>query len=127
MNDGRALRAASVAGRLLVGGGAVVTPLAVARAFGIPADRTSPSIYLARLFGARAVMMAVLLARSSEAVRREQLRLAVAVDLVDAWSAAAAGHAHQLSPGATRRAVTAALFEAGLGAAMLRKAKPLTG
>ena len=121
MDDVRALRATSVAGRLLVGGGAVVMPVAVARAFGIPADDASPSIYLARLFGIRAVMMAVLLARSSDAARRQQLRLAVAVDLVDAWSAAAAGRAHQLSPAASRRAVAAALFEAGLGAVMLRR------
>ncbi|HET6818088.1 MAG TPA: hypothetical protein VFH66_12760, partial [Mycobacteriales bacterium] len=86
---------------------------------------TSPSVYLARLFGARAVMMAVLLARTPEEVRRQQLQLAVAVDLVDAWSAAAAGRAHQLSPHATRRAVTAALLEAGLGAAMLRRSQPV--
>ena len=127
MSEVRTLRAASVAGRLLVGGGAVVTPLAVARAFGIPADPTSPSVYLARLFGVRAVMMALLLARSSGAVRRQQLRLAVAVDLVDAWSAAAAGRSHQLSPGASRRAVAAALFEAGLGAVMLRQGHPVQG
>jgi hypothetical protein len=122
VDDARGLRAASVAGRLLVGGGAVVMPVAVARVFGIPADETSPSVYLARLFGVRAVMMAVLLARSPDAVRRQQLRLAVAVDLVDAWSAAVAGRAHQLSRAASRRAVAAALFEAGLGAAMLRNA-----
>jgi hypothetical protein len=113
------LETAAVCGRLFVGGGAVVAPTVLARAFGVPADSASPSVYLGRLFGARAVLMAVMLYRSSGAARRQQLRLALAVDLVDAWSAAAAGRAHQLSPQAARRAVGAALLEVGLGAAML--------
>lgn len=117
--DRSALETAAVCGRLLVGGGAVVAPMFAAKAFGIPADRSSPSVYIGRLFGARAVLMAVMLHRASGAARREQLRLALAVDLVDAWSAAAAGRAGQLSPRAARRAVGAALLEVGLGAAML--------
>jgi hypothetical protein len=111
--------AMSAAGRFVVGGGALLAPRAVARAFEIDDDAASPSVYVGRLFGVRAVTMAALALVTSGEERRRQLRAAVLVDLVDAVSALVAGRSRQLTPRAARLACAAAVAEVGLGVAAL--------
>ena len=111
--------AALVAGRIVVGGGTLVAPRRVSAAFGIPADERSALPYVGRLFGVRAVLMAALVATSGGDERRRQLRWGVAVDLVDAAAAVAAGRAGALPRSAAVLATGAALAEAALGAATL--------
>lgn len=109
----------SAAGRFAVGGSALVAPGVVARAFAIDQGADAPSVYVGRLFGARAVTMACLALLTSGEERRRQLRAAVAVDLVDAVAALVAGRSRQLSHRAAAMACAAALAEAGLGVAAL--------
>ena len=111
--------ASVVAGRIVVGGGTLVAPRRVSAAFGIPAGQRSALPYVGRLFGVRAVLMAALVATSDAGERRRQLRWGVAVDLVDAAAAVAAGRAGELPRGAAALATGAALVEAALGAAAL--------
>ena len=106
-------------GRFVVGGGALVAPRAAGRLWGIDTDAGSPSVYLARLFGVRAVAMAALVLAARDEDRRRQLQLGVAVDLVDAAAAAAAGRDGGLRRATAVAATLAALVEAGLGVASL--------
>ena len=108
-----------VAGRLAVGGGALVAPRLTGRLFGIDASRNRAAAYVGRLFGVRAVFMALLLADSTGAERERQLRAGVAVDVTDAVAALAAGRRHDLSPAATFAAFAAAVTEATLGLRLL--------
>ena len=110
----------SAAGRFVVGGSALVAPRLVARAFEIDSDPSSPSVYVGRLFGVRAVSMAALALVTTGEERRRQLRAAVVVDLVDALAAAVAGRSGQLTRRAAAMACAAALAEVGLGLAALR-------
>jgi hypothetical protein len=110
----------SAAGRFVVGGGALLAPRLVARVFAIDDDPSSASVYVGRLFGVRAVSMAVQALVTSGEERRRQLRFAVAVDVVDALAAIAAGRSGQLTRRAARVACAAAVAEAGLGVAALR-------
>lgn len=114
------LVALSSAGRFAVGGGALVAPRVVARAFDIGQDLDAPSLYVGRLFGVRAVTMAALVLLTRGEDRRRQLRAGVAVDLVDAAAAVAAGRAGQLNRRAATLACLAALGEAALGIGALR-------
>ena len=106
-------------GRIAVGGGTLLAPRRTGRLFGI-APETNPAVpYVGRLFGVRAVLMAVELLRSDGADRTRQLRAGVAVDLVDAAAALAAGRAGQLDRRAAAAAFGAAVFEAALGLRLL--------
>ncbi len=113
-----------VGGRIVVGGGALVAPRLTGRAVGIDAVANPAASYVARLFGVRAVFMALLLAGSTGEERRRQLRAGVAVDLVDAAAAVAAGRAGQLSRRSALAGCAAALTEAALGAVLARRATP---
>jgi hypothetical protein len=108
-----------VAGRLAVGGGALVAPRLTGRLFGIDPDRNRAAAYVGRLFGVRAVFMALLLADSAGAERERQLRAGVAVDVTDALAALAAGVRHDLSPAATFATFAAAVAETSLGLRLL--------
>lgn len=106
---------ALAAGRFVVGGGALVAPHTTGRLWGIDTGQGSASVYLARLFGVRAVAMAALVLMADGDNRRRQLQLGVAVDLVDAAAAAAAGRDGDLRRPTAVAACAAALVEAGLG------------
>lgn len=108
-------------GRVLVGGTTLVAPGLAARAFGIDPLANPAAAYVGRLFGVRAVLMAVLLADSAGAERRRQLRAGVVVDVIDALAALAAGRAGQLGRRAATGAFAAAVFEASLGVHLLRE------
>ena len=123
----RALGTAVVGGRILVGGGTLVAPRVMGRTFGIAADDVVALPYVGRLFGARAVFMALLLATSRGPERRRQLRAGVAVDVVDAFAALAAGRRNDLDRRATRLACAAALAEASMGLALLALTRQPTG
>lgn len=111
----------SAAGRFVVGGGALVAPRVIGHAFDIDQDSEPASVYVGRLFGVRAVTMAMLLLATSGEERRRNLRAGVVVDLVDAAAAVAAGRGGQLTRRAATMACLAALTEAGLGLAALRQ------
>lgn len=107
------------AGRYLVGGGALVSPQTTGRAFGIDPATNPAAAYVGRLFGARAVTMAVLLTAATGIERDRQLRAGVAVDLCDALAALLAGRRTELGPRSAAAACAAALTEAGLGARLI--------
>jgi hypothetical protein len=115
----RMLQAQLVAGRLVVGGGALVAPRLTARAFGIDPDNNPAASYVGRLFGVRAVLMAIQLASAVPEERVRLLRQNVAVDLVDAVAAIAATRSGALGRRSGVAATAAALFEAGLGLKLL--------
>lgn len=110
---------ALISGRLVVGGGALLAPRLTGRAFGIEPDRNPAAPYIGRLFGVRAVLMAVSLAASTGAERERQLRAGVAVDLVDALAAVAALRTGGLDARAGAAAFAAAVTEAALGVRLL--------
>ena len=115
----RALNAAVVGGRIVVGGGTLVAPRTMGRVFGVAPDETVALPYVGRLFGARAVFMALLLATSHGVERRRELRAGVVVDVVDALAAVSAGRHRDLDRRASRLACAAALTEASMGVALL--------
>lgn len=108
-----------VAGRLLVGGGALTAPRMTGRVFGIDPSRNPAAPYLGRLFGVRAVAMALTLCATDGKERERQLRAGVAVDLIDAAAAVAAGLRRELRPLPAAAAFAAAATEAGLGMRVL--------
>jgi len=112
-------RFAIMTGRVVVGGGTLVAPRRMAPAFGIDADANPAVSYVGRLFGVRALLQVGLLATAPPEERPRQLRWGVAVDVVDAVAAAAAGRRGDLPRGAAGRATAAALLEATLGVVAL--------
>ena len=115
MTRDRLLQTQLVAGRVLVGGGALVAPRLAGRAFGIDATANPAASYVARLFGVRAVLMAVQLAGATPGNRTRVLRQHTAVDVVDAVAAVVAAREGALSRRAGAQATAAAIFEASLG------------
>lgn len=115
----RAITAQLVAGRILVGGGTLVAPRLLGRAFGIDPAANPAVSYVGRLFGVRAVLMAVQLATVPRAQRRRLVGLHVAVDAVDAAAAVAATRSGALSRRAGAMATAAAVVEGALGVALL--------
>lgn len=115
METAAAARALLMAGRVVVGGGTLVAPRRVGAVFGIDTAGNPAAAYAGRLFGVRALLQVVLLAGAAADNRTGQLRWGVAVDLVDAAAAAAAGRAGDLPRRAATLAVAAALGEAALG------------
>ena len=113
-----------VAGRIFVGGGALVAPRLTGRIFGIDPATNPAAPFVGRLFGVRAVLMAVLACVADGEERERQLRAGVAVDLVDATAALVAGRRGQLRPVAALAAFGAAVTEAGLGMSLLIRARP---
>ena len=116
-----ALLKALVGGRLLVGGAALVAPRATGRLFGIQSENNPALPYVARLFGVRAVAMGLLVATSSGAEQRRQLRTGLQVDAVDALAALVSGHSGQLPRRAALLGATAALFELALGSVAVHR------
>lgn len=115
METATVARAALMAGRVVVGGGTLVLPRRMGAVFGIdPADNPAVS-YVGRLFGVRAVLQVVLLAGAAPDERARQIRWGLAVDLVDAAAAAAAGRNRDVSRRAAVLATAAALTEVALG------------
>jgi hypothetical protein len=102
-------------GRLVVGGGALVVPRLTGRAFGIDPDANPAAAYVGRLFGARAVLMALLVSAADGEERERQLRVGVAVDLADALAALLAARRKELRPAAAIVAFAAAMTEAAIG------------
>jgi hypothetical protein len=115
----RAMLLLLTGGRIAVGGGTLVAPRAAARLFGVDPHDNPALPYVGRLFGGRAVFMALLLLGSRGAERTRQLRAGVVVDVVDALAALAAGRRAELGRGAAAAAFGAAAFEAGLGLRLL--------
>ena len=114
-------------GRLVVGGGALVAPRLTGRLFGIDADANPAVSYVGRLFGARAVLMAVLVCAADGEDRDRQLRAGVAVDFADAFAALLAGRRRELPPSTAAAAFVAALTEAALGLRLLASRPVRTG
>lgn len=114
MTENRLLRLL-VAGRFLVGGGALLAPALTGRVFGIDPKANPAAPFVGRLFGARAVLMALLVCAADSEERERQLRAGVAVDLADAVAALVAGGRHQVRPAAAAAAFVAAGTEAALG------------
>ena len=108
-----------IGGRLVVGGGALFAPRLVGRVFGIEPEENPAVPYVGRLFGVRAVFMALSLAASTGAERERQLRGGVAVDLIDALAAIMARRTGGLDARAGTAAFLAAVTEASLGARLL--------
>jgi hypothetical protein len=106
-------------GRIVIGGGALVAPRLTGRAFGIDPAANPAASYVGRLFGVRAVLMAVQLLTVRPEERVRVLRQNVAVDLVDAVAAVAATRAGALDRRSGAAATAAALFEAALGVRLL--------
>jgi hypothetical protein len=105
-----------IAGRLIVGGGALLAPRVTGRLFGISSEANPALPYVGRLFGGRAVLMAALLAAARPAERERQARAGIVVDVVDAVAAVAAWRGGQLSSLTATAAFAAAATEAALGA-----------
>jgi len=108
-----------IAGRLVVGGAALVAPRTAGRVFGLRPEDNPGSPYLARLFGVRAVGMALMVATSVDAERARQVRAGMYVDAVDALAAAVSGVRGELPPRAALLGCAAALPELGLGLATI--------
>jgi hypothetical protein len=113
--------AALVVGRLLVGGGALVAPKATGRVFGVNPAANPAAPFVGRLFGVRAVMMALLAAGTDGVDQERQLRAGVAVDLIDAAAALAAGRGRQLGTASAAAAFAAAMTEAALGVSLVMR------
>jgi hypothetical protein len=116
----RALLLLLAGGRIAVGGGTVVAPRLAGRMFDVDVADNPALPYVGRLFGARAVFMALLLLGSHGDERTRQLRAGVVVDVVDALAALAAGRRGELGRRAAAGAFGAAAFEAGLGLRLLQ-------
>jgi len=119
MDTAAAARAAVMAGRVVVGGGTLVAPRRIGAVFGVDPAANPAVSYVGRLFGVRALLQVALLATADNDERPRQLRWGIAVDLVDAAAAAAAGRRGDLSRRAATMAAAAALAEAALGCAAL--------
>jgi hypothetical protein len=103
-----------------VGAGAWLTPRLSGRLFGLDPDGNPQAPYLARLFGARDVALAVGLSSSSGAQRAQWLRIGIACDLADAAAGVLAGSRGELPKLATVLVTATALGAAALGAAALQ-------
>jgi len=110
-----------VGGRLVVGGGALVAPRTTGRLFGIDPDANPAAAFVGRLFGVRALLMAVLAASADGLDQERQLRAGVAVDLIDAVAALAAGRRRQLGLLPATAAFAAAVTAAALGMNLVLK------
>jgi hypothetical protein len=108
-------------GRFVVGGAALTAPGALARVMRVEAADDAAAVYVARLFGVRAVTMAGLVLATRGAERDRQVQAGVAVDAVDAVSAVLAGRSGSLRPSSAAAACAAALWEAALGVRWLMR------
>jgi hypothetical protein len=105
--------------RVAVGVSSWATPRAAGRLFGLDVAGNPQAPYLARLFGARDVALAVGVLTAEGDARRQWLLAGFACDLADALAGLVGGRRGYL-PAATTAAVTGtALAAAGLGAAAL--------
>jgi hypothetical protein len=117
--EARSALRALAALRMTVGLASWATPRAAGRLFGLDAVANPQAPYLARLFGARDVALAVGALGSESDTRRQWLLAGFACDLADALAGLAGGRRGYL-PAATSALVTGtALAAAGLGAAAL--------
>jgi hypothetical protein len=108
-----------VAVRVTVGVFSWATPRAAGRLFGLDIAGNPQAPYLARLFGARDVALAMGVLATDGDARRQWLRAGFACDIADAI-AGIAGARRGYLPAATSAAVTGtALAGVGLGAAAL--------
>jgi len=106
--------------RLAVGAGAYLTPGLASRLFGIPLRRNPQAPYLARLFGARDIALAVGVLQTTGDAQRPWLQLGLACDLADAVAALAGARRGYLGAPTTVLGTGVALAAAGLGAQALR-------
>lgn len=106
--------------RAAIGGGAYAAPSLTGKLFGLDVDGNPQAPYLARLFGARDVALAVGTSSSSGEARARWLKIGIACDLADAVAGIVSGRNGEL-PTATAIMVTAtALTAAALGVAVLQ-------
>jgi len=106
--------------RGLIGVGAWLTPRLSGRLFGLDPDGNPQAPYLARLFGARDVALAVGLNSSSGSQRSQWLRIGIACDLADAAAGVLAGRRGELPTLPTVLVTATALGAAALGMAALQ-------
>ena len=106
--------------RGLIGVGAWLTPRLSGRLFGLDPDGNPQAPYLARLFGARDVALAVGLNSSSGSQRSQWLRIGIACDLADAAAGVLAGRRGELPKLPTVLVTATALGAAALGMAALQ-------
>lgn len=105
--------------RLAIGVASWTTPRAAGRLFGLDAAANPQAPYLARLFGARDVALAVGALGSEGQARRQWLMAGLACDVADALAGVAGGRGKYL-PAVTSALVTGtALSAVALGAAAL--------
>jgi hypothetical protein len=109
-----------IGARAAIGGGSYIAPGLTGKLFGLDVDANPQAPYLARLFGARDIALAVGTSSSSGAARAKWLKIGIACDLADAVAGILSGRSGEL-PTATAVLVTAtALTAAALGVAVLQ-------
>jgi hypothetical protein len=118
MNATRALNALAAI-RLAIGASSWAAPRATGRLFGLDAAANPQVPYVARLFGARDVALAVGALTSEGQARRQWLVAGLACDLADAFAGLAGGRAKYLPAVAAALVTGTALSAAALGAAAL--------
>ncbi|HUB37155.1 MAG TPA: hypothetical protein VL972_10055 [Solirubrobacteraceae bacterium] len=118
MNPARALNALAAV-RFAIGAGSWAAPRATGALFGLDAAANPQVPYVARLFGARDVALAVGALTSEGQARRQWLVAGLACDLADAAAGYAGGRAKYLPALASALVTATALSAAALGAAAL--------
>jgi hypothetical protein len=111
----RALRALTAI-RFAVGGASMVAPRASAKLIGLDAEANPQGVYMARLFGARDLMMGYAQAATSGDELQRWLQMGLVVDAADAVSAVAGGVGGYLPKRAAVLGAGVALAAAALGA-----------
>lgn len=105
---------AIAAGRIVVGAASYAAPALTGRLFGLDPEGNPQSPYIARLFGARDVVLGAGVLRASRKQKETWAAAGVACDVADVVAGTLAGLRGQLSPAsAAMVTATAAAFAAG--------------
>ena len=113
--------------RIAVGASSWLTPRLAGKGFGIDAEANPVAPYLARLFGARDVALAVGPLASDGDARRLWLQAGLGCDVADAVAAIFAGNTGQLPRASSIAVFLPAVAAVGLGAIALRGDAPADG
>ncbi len=105
--------------RMMVGVSSWATPRVAGRLFGLDAVANPQAPYLARLFGARDVALAVGALGSESDARRQWLIAGLACDVADAFAGIAGGRRGYLSAVTSVLVTGTAIAAAGMGVAAL--------
>jgi hypothetical protein len=105
--------------RIVIGVAAWLAPRQSGRGFGLDPGANEQAPYLARLFGARDVVLGAGTLQATGEARTQWLRIGVAVDAAAAAAALAAGRVGYLPPVAAGLVLAPAIAAVGLGLAAL--------